>query len=876
MPLESGTRLGSYEILGTLGAGGMGEVYKARDLKLERLVAIKVLPEHLAKDPVSLARFEREAKALAALQNPNVLGIFDFGKQDSTVFAVMELLEGETLRDLIGRGPVPWRRLVDIAGQMAHGLAAAHAKGIVHRDLKPENVFLLKDGHVKLLDFGLAKNLALPRPQDLSTMAPGAAAATEKGMLLGTLGYMSPEQIRGSETDPRSDLFSFGVMLFEMVTGRRAYSAPSAVEILAAILTTDPLADETLRASLNPGLERILARCLEKEPAQRFQSAQDLAFALDGLSPGSTAAVTQSFQVAFDPRRRHRWLRVLGMAGLLCAGLAVGYLAFSGNSGELPILRPLSPSGRDSFPSASPDGKTVAFVSERGGGSRIWLLQVATGNEIALTEGPSDDCPQISPDGSEVLFRRRDGSEFNLFRIPVVGGLPVRIAKGIEQGAWSPDGHDVVMLRQEVRGAPRTTVTIAHRDGSEEHRITELPERFLTPRWSPDGAWIALVTMPQSAGAPQTIYLLSPRGDLKVLPAHRAVGRVSVPAWLGSRTLLYAQALSAGGALPGMSAQIIRHPLGWGQSTPLLWLPDRAQVVDHIGDGVILDTLPQHQGLREVAWEGGAAPSWITHGSSSDRQPTVNHDGEWVAFSSNRSGNLDLWAVSLKTRALRRLTDHPADDWDPSYNPDGSKLLWSSNRSGNFEIWMAEADGSGARKVSSDGVDAENPTLTSDGSWIYHLSGNPAQRGLWRLHPDGSGAQLLVKGVISAPIISPDGRYAAYNLDGVEPAQIIVVSVQDGAGVFTGPLPGHRAMWSPDGRTLAFISTDDSGTGGVVAAQPFMPGKDTSAQRRYVYRDPESPAETFTFTPDGKHLIVSAADPSKGLMLATGIRGLEK
>ncbi len=869
-------KLGPYEILDALGAGGMGEVYKARDPKLDRWVAIKVLPEHLAKDPVALARFEREAKALATLQHPNVLGIFDFGSEEGTVFAVMELLEGETLRELIGRGPLPRRRLVDIAGQMAHGLSAAHAKGIVHRDLKPENVFLMKDGHVKLLDFGLAKNLSLPRPQDLSTMAPGAAAATEKGMLLGTLSYMSPEQIRGGDTDLRSDLFSFGVMLFEMMTGRRAYSAPSAVEILAAILTTDPLADEALRASLDPGLERILARCLEKEPAQRFQSAQDLAFALDGLTPGSTGVVTRPYQGIPDPLRRRRWVRALGITGLVCAGLAVGYLAFRGSSWELPILRPLSPSGRDAFPSASPDGKTVAFVSERGGGSRIWLLQVASGSEIALTEGPGDDFPQVSPDGSEVLFRRREGAEYGLFRVPAVGGQPIRIAKGIEQGAWSPDGHDVVLLRQAVRGAPRTAVSIAHRDGSEEHRIAELLERFLTPRWSPDGAWIALVTMPQSAGAPQTIYLLSPQGKLWILPAHRAVGRVSVPTWLGSRTLLYAQALSAGGALPGMSAQLISHPLSWGHSTPLLWLPDRAQVVDRIGEGIIFDSLPQRQGLREISPEDGAAASWITHGSSSDRQPTVSPDGEWVAFSSNRSGNLDLWAVSLKTRALRRLTDHPADDWDPSFSPDGRKLLWSSNRGGNFEIWMAEADGSGARKVSSDGVDAENPTLTTEGPWIYHLSGNPAHRGLWRLHPDGSGAQLLVRGVISAPMPSPDGRFAAYNLDGVDPARIIVVSVQDGAEVFTGPLPGHRVMWSPDGRTLAYISSDGSGNWGAVVVQPFVPGKDTSAQRHFAYRDPESPAETFTFTPDGRRIIVSAADPSKGLMLATGIRGLGK
>jgi len=878
MPLNPGTRLGPYEILAQIGAGGMGEVYRARDPKLDRFVAIKVLPELLAKDAKALSRFEREAKALAALQHPNVLGIFDFGREGDTVYAVMELLVGETLRDLIATGPLSPRKTMEIASQMARGLAAAHAKGIVHRDMKPENVFLLKDGRVKLLDFGLAKNIALPRPDDVDTQALGAAAPTEKGLLLGTLSYMSPEQIRGGDADTRSDLFSFGVVLFEMITGRRAYIAPSAVEVLAAILTIDPLEDRVLSESLDPAIKRILSRCLEKEPDQRFQSAQDLAFALEGVIPSSAAALTQPVRLdAFRPRKPFfRWKLPVFAMSLLAAGAGTGYLASKRQPANLPILRPLSGSGRDSLPSASPDGKTVAFVSEQNGTSRIWLLQVASGNQTVLTEGPKDDFPQVSPDGMEILFRRREGDTWGLYRISAVGGSPVRIARDIDHGAWTADGHQVVLLRMLAENPARTSVVVANRDGSEAHPIAEIPERFLPPRCSPDGRRMALVPIPQTAGAPQTIHLLDLDGRKhQVLPAFRNVGKVSVPLWLDGNTLIYAQASSVGGALPGQSAQLIRQPLRWGSAKALIWLPDRCQAVDLIGkDGLILDALPQRQGLRAVPLDGGA-PTWLTRGGGSDRQPVVSPDGEWVAFSSNRSGNLDLWAVSLRTREVKRLTDDPGDDWDPAFNRDGSALVWSSNRSGHFEIWRADADGSAPRRVSTYGTDAENPHFSVDGDWIYHASGNPSDPGLWRLHPDGSAAQRVVSGYTSVPVLSPDGRFAAYNAEGVSKGQIRLLSLPDGMPCPIQIPEGLRAAWTPDGRAIAYILPDGRGGQGV-AAQPFDPAHDTSAQRRMIHLDPEWPVESFAFTPDGERLIVSAADPAKGLLLATGVPGLSR
>ena len=292
MSLPPGTRLGPYEILAPLGAGGMGEVWKAKDSRLDRLVAVKVLPEHLAANPEALARFEREAKAVAALNHPNILAIFDLGRQGGTAYLVMELLEGETLRQRLGAGPLPWRRAVDLAVQMAQGLAAAHGKGFVHRDLKPENLWITPEGRLKILDFGLAKQVAVPAP-GVQSMLPTEAMGldpslqTQDGALLGTWGYMSPEQARGEPVGASSDLFAFGAVLHEMLSGRKAFARGTAVDTLAAILKEDPPGLDSTPGGLPPGLDRIIRHCLEKRPEARFQSMRDLAFALESLSEAS-------------------------------------------------------------------------------------------------------------------------------------------------------------------------------------------------------------------------------------------------------------------------------------------------------------------------------------------------------------------------------------------------------------------------------------------------------------------------------------------------------------------------------------------------------------------------------------------------------------
>ncbi len=329
MNLTAGTRLGPYEIVAPIGAGGMGEVYRAHDARLGREVAIKVLPPSFAADAERLRRFEQEARAIGALNHPNILAVYDIGTHEGAPYVVAELLDGETLRTHVGDTPLPRRKAIDYAAQIARGLAAAHDKGIVHRDLKPDNLFVTRDGRVKILDFGLAKMTEMSAAGSATALAP-AAPETGAGMVLGTVGYMSPEQVRGQKVDHRSDIFSFGVVLYEMLTGRRAFQGDSAVETMNAILKADPAPAESGGPALPPVLDRIVLHCLEKGPEERFQSARDIAFDLDALSGSSSQT-----SVRAPAPSRSRWLRPVAL-GLLAvaAGAAIMWPA-----GRVPARR---------------------------------------------------------------------------------------------------------------------------------------------------------------------------------------------------------------------------------------------------------------------------------------------------------------------------------------------------------------------------------------------------------------------------------------------------------------------------------------------------------------------------------------------------------
>jgi serine/threonine protein kinase len=888
--------IGPYKTVCKLGEGGMGVVYLAHDDELDRAIAIKLLPQHLAGDEEHLARLKQEARTASSLNHPNIITIYEIGQHESGAFIAMEYIDGQTLRDAMAGGQLPIRKTLQIASQIADGLAAAHKRGLVHRDLKPENIMLTREGGVKILDFGLARSGA-------SGDAGTSQRKTDPGTIVGTFGYMSPEQARAENVDYRSDQFSFGAILYEMLTGTRAFEGASAVETMFMVIRDEPVALSQAAPHVPALLRWVVERCLAKDADERYASTRDLARDLqhlrDHLSEAGVAPVREeNAKVELVPSRR-RWplLAATALVALLIGALLMSWLHRSAPP-TITSEQYLTYSGNDFSPAVSPDGKLVAFSSRRDGRQRIWLKQIEGGSEVALSEG-SDDFPRFSPDGASVLYVHflPDGTS-SLFRIPVVGGEARRILEGATTGELSPDGRQLAFSRNEVDATGRVTSVIlaANANGTGAHELFRSDIVALSqPRWSPDQKQIALIGA--SGRVAQTIVILNP--DTKVgrtLATPPKSGEISVPVWTAdSRALIYVRAASVE-AVVGSTAQIIRHDVAGDTTQVIGWSSHNGTVADVLGDGrIILDVRSPRDNLREIALAGASDPGanatstspverWLTRGNSSDRQPVYSPDGQSILFSSNRSGNLDLWQMNLAGGSVRKITDDAAEDWDPGFTPDGKKIVWSSGRTGNLEIWMANADGSEAHQVSHDGVDAENPTATADGQWILYNSFNQKHLGIWRVHPDGTGASSVVAGRDVVPDVSPDGKYVAYLADGrTTRATVRVVRIADGAMtrcIIPVPAPPHttailgRMRWLPDGKSIAFLYVDEHGVNGVFQ-QDFAADQDTSATRRKLAAfDPERATESFGISRDGRTIAVAGWEQLFSLMAIDGVPGV--
>ena len=488
MPIQTGTRLGPYEVTAFIGAGGMGEVYKARDGRLNRDVAIKVLPEGVARDEKSRKWFERETHAVAALSHPNVLAIFDTGSHEGRLFAVTELLEGHTLRERLREGPLPVRKAVDWAVQIARGLAAAHDKQLVHRDIKPENVFLTTDGRIKILDFGLAK-----APRETDAAAETVADATGAGVVLGTAGYMAPEQVRGQATDARTDLFALGAMLYELLTGVRAFRRDTVAETMTAILHDEP-PDFAARPDVPPSLERIVRHCLEKQPQERFQTARDVAFALESLSAATSAPGSATPVTAPGTRQRPVARVVLGAAITVAVIAAVAWFGvsqfWSNRTGAVPIsvgasTQLTADDGLEIDAALSPDGKLLAYSAGRATGMRIYIRPVTGGRTLTLSEGsaPVEYQPRWSPDGSGILYLTPEGA----FVASALGGASRRVASGsVSSAVWAPDAKRLLVSR------PTSLSVVALAGGTE--RVLSKNLELHSCVWSPLDDWVACVS----------------------------------------------------------------------------------------------------------------------------------------------------------------------------------------------------------------------------------------------------------------------------------------------------------------------------------------------------------------------------------------------
>src|SRR5450631_299633 len=455
--IAPGTKIGPYEIVALIGSGGMGEVFRARDSTLKREVAIKVLPAYVAQDPERLRRFEHEAQAAAALNHSNILAVYQFGMHEDAPYLVSELLEGETLRQVLRRGPLPLRKALDYAVQIAHGLAAAHEKGIIHRDLKPENLFVTKDGRVKILDFGLAK-LTQTDPSSNTSMATVTHGATEAGVVMGTAGYMSPEQIRGMALDPRSDIFSFGAVLYEMLSGKRAFHGDTPADTMSAILKEDPPELNETNRNVAPALERIVQHCLEKNPESRFHSASDIAFDLEHLSglsgSGARTAMAGSGASLAMGQPRHKLLIGLA-AGLAFAGAVYGLGWWSGSArGHAALAEYRQITFRTGYignARFTPDGSIVYSASWDGGENQLYMSRTEDpgARELGIKNA---ELLAISKSG-ELAVRLNSVSlggfaqAGTLARIPLSGGTPREVLENVQDADWAADGENMAVVR---------------------------------------------------------------------------------------------------------------------------------------------------------------------------------------------------------------------------------------------------------------------------------------------------------------------------------------------------------------------------------------------------------------------------------------------
>ncbi len=753
--LTNGARLGPSEIVAPLGAGGMGEVYRARDTRLGRDVAIKVLPVSFAADPDRLRRFEQEARAAGQLNHPNILAVYDVGSHEGTPYLVEELLEGQTLRRAMDGAALPPRKAIDYAGQIARGLAAAHDKGVVHRDLKPDNVFVTHDGRVKILDFGLAKLMHPEGSESALTQAP-TAAETGPGVVLGTVGYMSPEQVRGRPADNRSDLFSLGALLYEMLSGRRAFAADSSVETMNAILKDEPPLLSQTGVAIGPDLERIVQHCLEKNPAERFQSARDLAFQLESMSgaggafTGSLAAGSVTSAAGLRPRddrAKTRWVAASIVGAILVASVA-GFVA--GRSGRTepvqPRYRPLTFRSGSIFSARfAADGSTVVYAAAWDDEAKDLYVTRTDSPGSRPLQIPNAEILSISPSGEMALLLDRRFTlgwmrTGRLARVPIAGGIPREIIDGVHDADWAPDGENLAIARTLP-----TEYRLEYPVGNVLYSTTGW---ISDVRISPDGERVAFVDHPGL-------------GDDK--------GRVAVVDRQGTKTNL---------------SEI------WSSAQGLAWSRSGAIYFTAGGETGNL------RSLRSVDLAGNAAV--IARAPVGTQLMDVSADGRFlVARLDARRGINGLGPGQTTEKNLSWLDWSFLDD----LSEDGSTILFTEQGEGggaDYSTFVRSTDGSAAVRISS----GQGYALSRDGKLA--LIARRDARNTLVIVPTGAGEERSIELPfdIAGAAWHPDGKRLVIN--GVEPGSGARAFLYEEGGTPRAITP-PGAQWtaiSPDGRLL--------------------------------------------------------------------------
>ena len=821
--LPSGTKLGRYEILSLLGEGGMGEVYRARDVKLKREVAVKVLPAAFSADTDRLRRFEQEAQAAGSLNHPNILAVYDVGSHEGAPYVVAELLEGETLREMLATGPLPQRKAISYATMLAHGLAAAHERGIIHRDLKPDNIFITKDDRVKILDFGLAKLLPPTGDEVVRSDVETIKAHTSAGTVMGTAGYMSPEQVRGQPVDQRSDIFSFGAVLYETISGRRAFHGDSAVESLNAILKEEPQDLSETNTRINPQLTNIVWRCLEKKPERRFHSAHDLSFALEALAsssdsssrtevPVGVAAVNDSRQLSVLRSSRVAWT----IAGILAlATLTMAALYFirqpkpETRSIKLLVLPPEKTflmAGQP--PIISPDGKTLAFVAMDVSGSAFLYVRPLDSLVARPLEGSeSAYMPFWSPDSRSLGFFAKG----KLKRVDLAGGQPTTLANATNArgGAWSRDG---VIIYCPVPPSPLMRVSASGGEPTpinSDNLLQGGASRWL-PFFLPDGRHYLYVARMAGSEREVRVGVLDSNESKSLLNAYsNAV--YAPPGYLLYRreSTLVAHRFDAD-KLELMGEPIpIAEDVGFDATSYQGYFSasEDGVVVHHSGSA----------GLTQLTWVDRTGKQLGLIGEPADQGDLeLSPDDSRLAFRrvDNRTGSISLWLIDIARGMPSRFTFEKTTDFSPIWSPDGGRIVFSSLRDGPPNLYQKVSSSAGNDEPLIKSLTAKiSFDWSRDGRYILYGVVDPKTSwDLWTLSLDDPSKPvpfLQTNFDERGAKFSPNGRWVAYESNESGANEVCVRAFPVTAGKWQISITGgEQPRWRRDGKELFYISTD--------------------------------------------------------------------
>jgi len=874
MGLTAGAKLGPYEILSPLGAGGMGEVYRARDPRLGREVALKVLPAGVADDRSRRARFEQEARSASALNHPNIITVYDLGASEGVAYIVTELVEGESLRDVINRGPLAPRKLLDVAVQLADGLAAAHAAGIVHRDLKPENIMLTREGRVKILDFGLAKQAGPATPPDGRTVS---MEQTQPGTVLGTVNYMSPEQARGAAVDFHSDQFSFGLILYEAACGKKAFQKAESVQTLAAIITEDY---PPLDAKVPGPLRWAIDRCLAKEPRERYDSTRDLYYELRNLRDHLSESFTTAAGITHPaPRRKRRWLLAGGLVAALLAGFLLAQLVPRQQDTDFTQER-FTPIGADTEVSRhaawSPDGKSFAYTGVVDGQDEIFIRSLGSSMSTQVTRAPAGELAFWSPDSSRVFYYKAEGQySDSLWSVAVAGGEPELVMKDLVTATISPDGKALALLRTE---AGVTSVWVSSPVGAPPRTYSpsrvEKTNIFNRPQlvFSPDGSKILVSiagTTPGAKTSEQEWWLIPypgnsghpPRRILQPL-LHNAT--TTTFSWMpDSRHLVMALRRGA------QSESHLRMVDTQSDAVRLLTAgldSEQWPAASPDGQKIIFEELHFDYDLAEVPLTGG--PSQVL--LATDREefnPAWSPVANQFAYVTDRNGPQEIWLKSVQDGWSRPLvtpeqfSDPTVYLWGPAFSPDGSRIAYLRVGGDNTAwIWISSTGGGAPVRLTHEAatVSESPPAWSPDGNWLAYTRYAAGSIELVKFRLGSSEPPVVLKKGIAGPVPawSPAGDWIAFFASN---GDAMLISPDGKSERNLGQLKTDYLLWSRDGKTLYGIHPDEN-RHQILFSLEVASGRQKDVAdlgTEFQPAAPLSPGNRYSLAPDGKSFALS-------------------